>query len=249
MQPIPIAVKNVNVYPYIPVGPIGPAVQAVIEDAEGTYSVGTLITQVFYNLDLHGGERKDRLQVNGTYYAVATNEQNQTFQTHWMYCLSASEKPTFGLTQNSLQGVGGDDTHLHLHLGGARATAEAAPMGPVVQNSYITIAELEEVNVSQSFPPPAIGQIELISGAKGQLIATRTGTPHLTGFRVEGGDRTGHLYAGMKDITVSGRRVDNGEVVGLQNLSCVVPGDPAIFLQSFPATQEGQSNVHIHIHR
>ena len=100
MQPIPIPVGNVNVYPYVdwpPHAGIGPAIPPVIEGASGTYSVGTLGTQVFYNLDLKGGERKGPLHVGGKYVAWAESEGGP-FQTPWLLCTSAGDEPTFGRT-------------------------------------------------------------------------------------------------------------------------------------------------------
>ena len=86
----------------------------------------------------------------------------------------------------------------------------------------------------QLFPPPQIGEINLIEGATGALVATRVGTPHLMGFLVDDGHRFSPLHVGMTGIVVRGQRDDNGEPITLGNLECKNPGDPAVFLQHFP---------------
>ena len=211
MQPIPVPVTNVSVYPYIPNVPI--EVPPVITDASGTYSVGTLLTSIFYNLDLEGGERKGDLQVGSTYYALATAD-GKTFQTHWMYCLEAGSNPRFGLTKNLLKP---DEVQASAAFG----------------DQYINLGAVENVTVTQTFRPPAIGTVTLISDGVGELIATRTGTPHLMGFRVR--NTAGSLlHVGMQRITVRGERVSDGQEVGYSNMVCTDAGNPAVFLQDFP---------------
>lgn len=219
MQPIPTAVKDVSVFPYVQNAPI--EVPPVIVNSEGTYSVGTLMTHIFYNLDLSGGERKGTLQVGASYFAQASTEDGKAFETHWLYCTSNGEKPTFGLTQNLL------------------SIRETAPSAAGSEGPYVILAQLQNVNVGQDFRPPAIGTVELIGNARGQLIATRFGTPHLMGMRVEGGQRSSLLHVGMHRIVASGQRVDNDETIGYQGLVCVDADDPAVFLQDFPGKRAG----------
>jgi len=62
----PQPVKNVKVYPYIPVGPDvdakGPVVFAVLTNGAGTYAVGTLMLNQFFNLNLSSAKVETPLQ-------------------------------------------------------------------------------------------------------------------------------------------------------------------------------------------
>ncbi len=246
MQPIPVPVTNVSVYPYTHWDPhwgVGPVQLPVITGAEGTYSVGTLITHIFYNLDLQGGKHEGTLNLGGQYYASFKTSDGGTGQTPWMYCTQGGDSPTFGRTETEGTQITNGDTHVHLHL---PPTAGRTPL-PLLD--YIVIAELDDVNVSQIFPPPAIGQIELIAGAKGQLIATRFGTPHLMGIQAEGGQRSGVLHVGMERIVIVAKRTDNGQPLAMQNLVCENAGESVVFMQRFPSPSPShQGELHIHVH-
>lgn len=213
MQGLPQKVHNVSVYPYIPNAPI--EVKPVGVEGKGTYTVSTLTTQIFYNLDLDV-LHEERLTVGGMYYALCTTEDGKTFQTPGMYCTDAGSSPKFGLTKNVLQP----------HVTQAYTVDSEGP--------YIVISDLENVSVVENFKPPAIGSIEIISGAKGQLIATRFGTPHLMGIRVDG--TSSLLHEGMSGLSVGGKESGTGKTVGYNNLKCVDAGNPSVFLQDFPGS-------------
>jgi len=214
MQPIPVKVKNVNVYPYVEWhgGGVGPVILPVIENASGTYAVGTLIMSVFYNLDLNVTE-KPKLGIHQRYVATGETEDGTPFSTPWMYCTNASNQPEFGRTITLNQ-----------------QDSEAINGGFVPP--YITLGPLTDITVSQLFPPPAIGQILLIENGSGNVIATRTGTPHEMGIEVKGGKRFGNLRAGAKNIIITGKNSE-GKTVTTGNLTCLDVNEPAIFLRQF----------------
>jgi hypothetical protein len=216
MQPIPVKVKNVSVYPYLGVG-IGPVVPPVIEAAKGTYAVGTLAMSVYYNLDLSGGKRLKDIVVHGQYIAHGEYENGSPFVSVWMYCLDAGKDPKFGRT---------------ITIGATADNPEGAGLSLSVP-AYIKLGTLTDITVSQLFPPPAIGQRLLIQGGKGNIIATRTGTPHEMGVEVAGGKRFGNLSAGMKNIIITGKTKD-GHNFTVTNETCVDAGDPAVFFRLFP---------------
>ncbi len=215
MQPIPQKVKNVNVYPYIDWkgGGVGPVILPVVEGASGTYAVGTLITSVFYNLDLTSVTQKTKLVVHQRYVAIGETEDGTSFTTPWMYCTNAGDNPEFGRTINLLK-------------------PELDAINTEILPDYIILGPLTDITVTQSFPPPAIGEILLIENGKGNIIATRTGTPHEMGIEVTGGNRVGQLRTGLKNIMISGKNKD-GKTVTMGNLTCLNPNDPAIFLHQF----------------
>jgi hypothetical protein len=222
MQPIPVKVKNVSIYPYLGVS-IGPVVEPVLTGASGTYSVGTLGMSIFYNLDLSGGKYSGDLGVHKQYIAQGQYEDGSPFISVWMYCLDDSPKPRFGRTvymKNEMSAPG----------------VENSP-GAISVPPYIVLAPLTEVTVSQVFPPPAIGQVLLIEKAKGNIIATKVGTPHEMGVEVSGGKRTGQLHNGMVRIIISGKTKD-GHMYTAQGLTCVNAGDPAIFFKLFGTEQD-----------
>jgi len=214
MQPIPVKVKNVNVYPYVEWhgGGVGPVILPVIENASGTYVVGTLIMSVFYNLDLNVTE-KPKLGIHQRYVATGETEDGTPFSTPWMYCTNASNQPEFGRTITLNQ-----------------QDSEAINGGFVPP--YITLGPLTDITVSQLFPPPAIGQILLIENGSGNVIATRTGTPHEMGIEVKGGKSFGNLRAGAKNIIITGKNSE-GKTVTTGNLTCLDVNEPAIFLRQF----------------
>lgn len=214
MQPIPVKVKNVNVYPYVEWhgGGVGPVILPVIEGASGTYAVGTLLMSVFYNLDLNVTE-KPKLGIHQRYVAMGETEDGTPFTTPWMYCTNNSNQPEFGRTITLNQPI-----------------SDAIIIGIVPP--YITLGPLTDITVSQLFPPPAIGQIVLIENGSGNIIATRTGTPHEMGVEVKGGQRYGNLRAGAKNIIITGKNSE-GKTVTIGNLTCLDPNEPTIFLRQF----------------
>lgn len=222
MQPIPVKVKNVSIYPYLGVS-IGPVVEPVLTGASGTYSVGTLGMSVFYNLDLSGGKATGEIGIHKQYIAQGQYDDGSPFISVWMYCLDNGSKPRFGRTvylQNEMSAPG----------------AETSP-GALSVPPYIVLAPLTEVTVSQLFPPPAIGQITLIEKAKGNIIATKVGTPHEMGVEVTGGKRTGKLHNGMGRIIISGKTKE-GHMYTAESLTCVSAADTAVFFKLFGSGQD-----------
>jgi hypothetical protein len=215
MQAIPVKVKNVNVYPYVDWngGGVGPVILPVIEGAAGTYAVGTLLMSVFYNLNLDSQSQKPKLGIHQRYVATGETEDGTPFTTPWMYCTNDSSQPEFGRTIT----INKEDS-------------EAINTGSLPE--YITLGPLTDVTVSLLFPPPAIGQILLIENGSGNVIATRTGTPHEMGIEVTQGNRLSTLKAGMKNMIISGKNKD-GKTVTMGNLTCLNPNEPAVFLHQF----------------
>ncbi|WP_281231802.1 hypothetical protein [Flavobacterium gelatinilyticum] len=214
MQPIPRKVKNVNVYPYIDWkgGGVGPVILPVIEGASGTYAVGTLIRSVFYNLNL-SSTGQTKLGIHQRYVAIGEYQDGTPFTTPWMYCTNAGDEPQFGRTINLLK-------------------PESEALNAEFLPDYITLGPLTDITVTQSFPPPAIGEILLIENGAGNVIATRTGTPHEMGIEVSSGNRVGELRAGLRNIMITGKNKD-GQNVTMGNLTCISPNEPAIFLHQF----------------
>ncbi len=230
MQPIPVPVTNVTVWPSIDWpghAGIGPVVPPVIENAHGTYAVGTLAMDIFYNLNLDAVQPRYPLKAGAKYHASVTTADGKTLETPWMYCLNAGSNPKFGRTSHALDSAAGTAT-------GTASPADADSTRVCQATDLIQLGALEDVTVAQQFQPPAIGTIVLVSGATGELVATRTGTPHLMGFTVNGGERLSHVRVGASRISISGKRVDNGDLVSYSSLTCRSNGDPALFLQTFP---------------
>ena len=218
MQAIPVPVKNVSIYAYF--DPTEPIEEIVIEGASGTYAVGTLTTNVFYNLDLNDdGKRVNPLNVHSKYYAVGETEDGKKFTTPWMFCLDNSSSPKFGRT---------------ISLFDANDNPEYTPAAPAVVDAseYIRLAPLYDITVSHLVEPPAIGQEVLIQNGKGYIIGTRIGTPHLMGVEVDSGDRTSRFFAGLKNIIITGK-TEKGTLISRQNLTVVSAGNPALFLEEF----------------
>ena len=217
MQGIPVPVKNIRIYKYFK--PTEPIQELIIEGATGTYTVGTLTTNIFYNLDLNDdGKRVNPLNVHERYYATFETMDGKPTTTVWMFCLDNSDTPRFGRTINML--VNDDVSH-----------ATPAIIDP---SDYIRIAPLYDITVSQLFPPPAIGQRTLIENGTGYIIGTRIGTPHLMGVEVDNGDYVGKFAPGMKRIIITGR-TENGELITRTDLTVISNGKPAIFLRTFPS--------------
>ena len=213
MTPIPQPITNVTVYPYI-TAPI--ELMPVIENATGTYSVGTLTTHVYYNMDLHGGDRTGKLEKGGAYFAEATDAAGNRFRTHWMHCTDAGDSPTFGLTQNLLH------------------PQQTAPNFPIGDGPYIHIEELVDFTTMINFKPPAIGEMEINLGKAGWLIGTRTGTPHVNGFLIENPTLPNFYAVGSRNISISAQSKKSGKTVSYDNLTLVSANSKeAVFLQQF----------------
>ncbi len=213
MIPIPQPITNVTVYPYT-TAPI--ELLPVIEDATGTYSVGTLTTNVFYNMDLKGGDNKSKLEKGGAYFAEATDAKGNRFRTHWMHCTGTGESPTFGLTQSLLH------------------PEWTAPALPVSEGQYIHIERLSDFKTIINLKPPAIGTMEIELGKSGWLIGTRTGTPHVNGFLIENPKIPNYVAVGTRNIAISATSERDGKVVSYNNLTLVSSSDKeSVFLQQF----------------
>ncbi|MCD0470952.1 hypothetical protein [Flavobacterium sp. JAS] len=217
MQAIPVKVKNVNVYPYVDWngGGVGPVILPVVEGASGTYAVGTLIRSVFYNLDLQ--TKNSKLGIHQKYVAIGETEDGTPFTTPWMYSTNVTNEAEFGRT---------------ITLNQPNSEAISAVSVP----PYITLGPLTDITVSQLFPAPAIGERLLIENGSGNVIATRTGTPHEMGVEVISGNRSGKLVVGMKNIIISGKNKE-GKTVTFGHLTCLNPNEPAIFLHQFGSNE------------
>ena len=212
MQAIPVKVKNVNVYPFVewpPNGGIGPVLIPVIEGATGTYAVGTLITSIFYNVDLSSGS--GALVLHQQYTITGETEDGKSFNTPWMYCTNNGNEAEFGRTITLDQ---------------------PSTLRSDVIPQYNILGPLTDITVSQQFPSPAIGQITLIENGSGNSIATKVGTPHEMGVEVIKGSRSGILSVGMKNIMISGKNKE-GKMITFGNLVCLNAGEPAIFIHQF----------------
>ena len=217
MQPIPVRVKNVTIYAYF--NPTEPLSEVILEGGAGTYSVGTLTTNVFYNLDLsNGGTRVNPLQVHGRYVAVFDVEGSGTVTSPWMYCLDNSKQPKFGRTVTF-----------------GEPTLSPDVVGPLSTsaNEYIKLSPMTNITATQVIPPPGIGEKPLIAEGSGYLIATRTGTPHLMGIQVDNGKRLNRLVQGMKNVAITGH-LESGQVYTLLKTTVISADEPAIFLKSKP---------------
>ena len=218
MQAIPLKVHNVTVYAYF--NPTEPLTEVIFTGASGTYAVGTLLTNIFYNLNLDNeGKQQNPLNLHGKYYAKGQYESGDYFTTPWMYCLDNSGTPEFGRT---------------ITLGAQTSAAQSndAQLGVAmnVESGLIPLAKLHNITVSQQFPPPAIGSRLLIENGEGYLVATRIGTPHTMGVSVKGGDVVGPVQVGESNILVTGV-TDEGERISRGQCTCVSPPFPAVFLQ------------------
>jgi hypothetical protein len=217
MQAIPVKVKNVKVYPYIDWngGGIGPVILPVIDGASGTYAVGTLGRSVFYNLDLK--PEKSSIGIHQRYFATGENEDGTPFTTPWMYSTNTTNDIEFGRT---------------IRLG--IKESEAVNVGNVPP--YIVLGPLTDITVTQIFPAPAIGEAILIENGSGNIIATKTGTPHEMGIEVIKGNRLGRLRPGLKDIMITGKNKE-GKTVTMGHLTCLDANEPALFLHQFGPTE------------
>lgn len=216
MQPIPQKLKNVSVYIALEGPVIGRSLDPIIKNATAEYSVGTLITNIFYNLDILQGDIVDKPKVHLQYIATGETENGTQVTTPWMYCLETGATPKFGRT-------------IRYNL----AEPSDAPSYQVSESPYITLAPLTDITVSQLFPPPAIGQTLRIENGSGNIIATRVGTPHEMGVEVRGGERFGPIAPGSKRYMITGKTKE-GKLYSVQSLTAVSGGDPAIFLRMFP---------------
>lgn len=218
MVPIPVKVKNVTVYAYF--NPHEPLSEVIIQGAAGTYSVGTLGLNIFYNLDLtDGGKRENPLNVHGKYVATFETESGSKVTSPWMFCLDNSDQPKFGRT---------------VHFG--QPTADMQEVGPLVSSAqdYIKIGPLTDIKAVQILPPPQTTVRPLIADGKGFIIATRTGAPHLMGVQVDSGERLNKLVPGIKGVAISGRTAE-GHLFAQHNYTIISGDEPAIFLKTFPA--------------
>jgi hypothetical protein len=224
MTQFPSKVKNVSVYQYIDWpehGGIGPVLLPLLTGAEGTYYIGSLITSIFYNLDLSGGKllpENGTIEVHGRYTATGQFEDGSPFSTPvWEYCLEAGASPRFGRTLTnklSADSVPGESGSLALSV---PAYGVGAPLTDITV-SYSTLLD------------PIV--VKLIENASGNIIYSLAGTPHIMGVRVDGGKRTGKLNKGMQNILITGKNKE-GHLYTVVNETCFDNGDPAIFFRVF----------------
>jgi hypothetical protein len=217
MVTIPVKVKNVSVYPYIDVIGHGPVVEPVLTNGTGLYVFGTFMTCSGYSLDLGSADQQSPLYVHDKYYATYEDEQGRTATTGAMFCTEKGPAPKFSMSKCLPMPIHqGDDMVEHLSV-----------------PPFNVLTPLTDVTVSQLFPAPAIGQISLITGATGNIIATQFGTPHLMGVEVKGGMRSDQLRLGMGRIIITGK-LPSGKLYTATHETCVSIGDPAVFFRTFP---------------
>lgn len=194
----PLPITDVTVYPYT-TAPI--ELMPVLENASGTYSIGTLATHVFYNLDLQGGKHVGKFEKGGIYFAQATDAAGNSFRTHWLHCTDDGKYPSFGLTQNLL----------HPQL--------TSPNLPIGDGPYIRIERLVDFTTVINSDLPAIGTTEIDLGKSGWLIGTRTGAPHVNGFLIDDPNLPKFYAVGSRNISVRARSEESGNTVGFDKLT------------------------------
>lgn len=115
MVPIPIPVTDVTITLYT--NPLsGPVMAPSLTGAHGTYSVGTLINEVFYNLNITGGTHGvNPLTVGSKYVANYKTEDGQIGHTPWMTCMQVGENIIFGRTEIIGASNNQGDVHIHVH--------------------------------------------------------------------------------------------------------------------------------------
>lgn len=210
-------VHNVSVYPYLDAIGQGKVVAPVLTNGVGIYSFSFLGTCLCHSLELSSAHHKSRLFVHDRYYAVCEREDGSIFPTSYMLCTQKGSTPEFGLSKYLVKPDSpGDDM------------AENISAPP-----FNLLTPLTDVTVSQLFPAPDIGQLPLISGASGHIIATQVGAPHLMGVEVQGGMRSDQLRLGMGRIIITGL-LPNGRTHTVANYTCASIADPAIFFMTFP---------------
>lgn len=210
MTPIPTPVKNVRVFPYIPDSPI--IVPPVFVSGAGTYAVGTLGMNVFYNLDLTSGEAQNSgVHAGVKYYAVGLDQEGKEFTTTWLTCTKGGAQPQFGRT-----------THFGPFTPGAEQEAHA---------DIIYSIHLSDVAVNVFIPPCEPLFIPLIEN--GKAIATFAGLlPSGTWtVSVTGGERINPLQDGAT-VTISGTNVATDKPFHIPATFVTKDaGDLAVFVQ------------------
>jgi hypothetical protein len=210
-------VHNVSVYPYLDLIGHGSIVEPVLTHGVGTYTLNSFSTCRFHSLDLSSADHKSRLFVHDRYHAVCEREDGSTFTTSYLFCTQKGSTPEFSLSKC---------LPLPIHPGDDRIENISVP-------PFNVLTPLTDVTVSQLFPGQAIGQITLISGASGHIIAMQVGAPHLMGVEVQGGMRSDQLRLGMGRIIITGK-LPNGNVHTVSHYTCASIADPAIFFMTFP---------------
>lgn len=217
MEPLPIKVKNVRVYPYIPDAPI--EVPPVFESGAGTYSIGSLTTHLFYNLSLtNGTPRNGGAHAGVKYYAVYDSDSEKNQATPWMTCLQGGEQPRFGRTINALQ-----------PQPPAHSAADVEPQPNIAYRVH-----LSNIAVDMYVDPTEPLTIPLINGASG--VATFVGLlPGGTwSVTAAGGRRVNPLNVGTS-VTLTGTNVASGKPFHVPAvLQTRDAGDPALFVSALP---------------
>lgn len=197
MTPIPSPVSQVSIYPYIPDAPI--VVPPVFIEGSGTYSVGTLATSIFYNLDLTSGMPKfGGVHAGSKYYAICKDAAGKEMQTTWLTCLKGGDNPQFGRTST---------------LGQRPVEADAADSLDTSNSADLVYqVHLKDIEVNMYVAPTEPLLIQLIVGGKG--IATFGGRMPFGTWKVDvtGGERVNPLHVGM-GVTISGTNVATGRAL------------------------------------
>jgi len=205
-----VDVTNVTILPYIP-GVSIPVKPAII-GAQGTYTVGTHLKDVFYCLEVSGGESMVKLVPGASYYAIVSDQDGQEFEVHWMKCISDGPVYRFGLVTGLI-----DQEYSETAIG-------------VEEGPYVVLDNLNAIKVIQKFSSDENKDLLLMEDVSGQWISSRFGTPGMIGIRIE---NPGHklLHAGMTGIQISAQRRDQDAQLNFSHLVCVSAGNPATFLK------------------
>lgn len=209
MQPIETKVSNVQIFPYIPDAPI--VVPPVFVNGSGTYSVGTLTSHAFYNLDLTSGRMQNGgVQAGQRYYATFPGANGEQVTTPWMHATRGGEQPQLARTIDMLGGTiepaaGSSDIAYQLHLTDVYVSLHHDPREPI--------------------------EIPLIEG--GTAVATFAGL--LPGgswsVSVSGGQRVNPLRVGSA-VNIRGKLINTEKPYSIPAVLVTTDaGDPAVFNQ------------------
>ncbi|AUH50347.1 hypothetical protein CXB49_05750 [Chromobacterium sp. ATCC 53434] len=227
MAPNPQPVTQVRIFPYIPDSHI--IVPPVFVSGAGTYAVGTLGMNVFYNLDMNSGEAQNGgPQAGSKYYAIGKTSEGKEFTTTWLTCLKGGPTPQFGRTI----------THGRRASTAAPTASDHAVSTASGFNEDIAISHqvhMEDVVINAYIHPTEPLMLPLIADGKGIASYVPHGSWSIT---VTGGERVNPLQVGMR-VTAHGTNVATGKPFFIPAvLVTESTTEPAVFIEGYRPPRE-----------
>ncbi|ANQ51512.2 hypothetical protein MY04_4168 [Flammeovirga sp. MY04] len=221
MQTKLVLVKNVSIYAYSDNLELKHI--EIISKLSGVYTIKTIGLNSFFELNLtHQQDEELMVKLHHQYYALGETEEGNSFITPRMFCVDTTPSIILG------RPLGDDDQGLKTKQNKMETFYDKS-------TKFKTVGILTNINVSERFSPPNIGQRLLIKEGVGRVIAAHKDPLSSSSIIIiDEGEIYDPILKGPRDIIISGIKENGDRFIQLGH-QCITDALPHIFIKKVEA--------------